>query len=337
MSYSTMNMSYEAPARNSMVAPLVGAAVGAVIGAACFATASSALYAPSVVRPAVSSMAVPVTAQNTQAAQMAGVQFAAPRASYNVEQVSPQASNTAVYGWAFAMFAAVAGAVNGLFLWNSRQTAMAATTGRREALMAGAAAAGFAAAPAFAAYGDAANVFGAPKEVEQFLEISGPGWSAKVPGKYNVSKERDIPGIVGRWEDNFDAVNNTFVVVRPVGKNSVTEIGGLDAVRDAYVNPLLGQQAFSGPSISEGGFAPGRYAAAAILDQKEVQKGGKTYYQYELLTRTADGNEGGRHHLYSIAASNGNLYIFKEQAGDKRWFKGLERPLRKALDSFTVA
>lgn len=40
---------------------------------------------------------------------------------------------------------------------------MAATTGRREALMAGAAAAGFAAGPAFAAYGEGANVFGKAK------------------------------------------------------------------------------------------------------------------------------------------------------------------------------
>lgn len=43
-----------------------------------------------------------------------------------------------MYGLAFGMFAAVAGAVNGLFLWNNRRASMAATTGRREALMAGA-------------------------------------------------------------------------------------------------------------------------------------------------------------------------------------------------------
>lgn len=69
----------------------------------------------------------------------------------------------AAYGWAFALFTAVAGAVNGVYLWNNRRVAMAATTGRREALMAGVAAASMAAGPAFAAYGDAANVFGKPK------------------------------------------------------------------------------------------------------------------------------------------------------------------------------
>lgn len=76
-----MNISYEAPARNSYAAPLIGAAVGAVIGVACFATASSInLYSASAVRPAVSTMAAPV-AQTYQTSQVATAQFAAPRAS----------------------------------------------------------------------------------------------------------------------------------------------------------------------------------------------------------------------------------------------------------------
>lgn len=243
----------------------------------------------------------------------------------------------AVYSWAWVLFAAVAGAVNGLFLLNNRRVAMAATTGRREALMAGVAAAGMAASPAFAAYGEGANVFGKAKDVEQFTSISGAGWTATIPSKYNNSREVETPGQVGRWEDNFDAVNYAFVAVREVGKNSVTELGNIDAVRDQVIQPLLGKQAYEGPSLSEGGFAPGRYSAAAVLDQREFQKDGKTYYFYELLTRTADGNEGGRHQLFSVTASNGKLYIFKTQAGDKRWFKGLERPLRASLESFTVA
>ena len=44
--------------------------------------------------------------------------------------------------------------------------------------------------------------------------------------------------------------------------------------------------------------------------------------RYELLTRTADGNEGGRHQLLTAAVGNGNLYVCKVQIGDKRWFKG---------------
>lgn len=96
-----------------------------------------------------------------------------------------------------------------------------------------------------------------------------------MPAKYNASAEQEAVGQVARWEDNFDAVNTTIVIVRPVGKNSVTEVGSIDDVRNNYVIPLLGQQAFDGPSISEGGFAPGRFGAAAILDQKEEQQNGK--------------------------------------------------------------
>jgi len=82
--------------------------------------------------------------------------------------------------------------------------------------------------------------------------------------------------------------------------------------------------------MSEGGFAPGKVSVANVLTAGSRSAGGKTYYQYEILTRTADGDEGGRHHLFATTVNNGKLYILKCQAGDKRWFKGLEcvRPWR---------
>lgn len=70
-----------------------------------------------------------------------------------------------------------------------------------------------------------------------------------------------------------------------------------------------------------GGFKAGKVSVANVLSVGQSTKGGKTYYEYEILTRTADGDEGGRHHLISVAASNGKLYTFIGQAGDKRWFK----------------
>ena len=76
--------------------------------------------------------------------------------------------------------------------------------------------------------------------------------------------------------------------------------------------------------MSEGGFAPGKVSVANVLTTGSRSAGGKTYYQYEILTRTADGDEGGRHHLFATTVNNGKLYILKCQAGDKRWFKGLE-------------
>jgi|APGre2960657444_1045066.scaffolds.fasta_scaffold00137_2 hypothetical protein len=165
-----------------------------------------------------------------------------------------------------------------------------------------------------------------------------------------------------------------MVIVKPAEKSKI-EVRSI-AVRDAsgcasllslqdygspeqYLNtlaPLLGQQAWQGESMSEGvlphcctamcraltatvrtgGFAPGKVSVANVLTVGSKSSGGKTYYQYEVLTRTADGDEGGRHHLFSATVSNGKLYILKMQAGDKRWFKGVEREAKRVQDSFSV-
>jgi hypothetical protein len=95
----------------------------------------------------------------------------------------------------------------------------------------------------------------------------------------------------------------------------------------------------AGSSKSEGGFAEGRYAAASLLDYSEKKdKKGRNYYTYEVLVRTADGDEGGRHQVIkATVGSDGNLYILKCQVGDKRWFKGAKKDALGAFDSFIVA
>jgi hypothetical protein len=35
--------------------------------------------------------------------------------------------------------------------------------------------------------------------------------------------------------------------------------------------------------------------------------------------------------------SGGNEYVLKMQVGDKRWFKGLDRPTQEVVKSFVVA
>lgn len=69
----------------------------------------------------------------------------------------------------------------------------------------------------------------------------------------------------------------------------------------------------AGSSKSEGGFADGRYAAGSLIDVTEKKDGkGKNYYKYQLLIRSADGDEGGRHQLVSATVgADGNLYICK--------------------------
>jgi len=357
MSYSTIDMAPVAPQTQgpSVFGAVVGTVAGAMVGAVVMAAVSSVqapaqqLYAPAMtqVRPVVGQVA-PMTV-NTPVAQAAAAhyagapQYASAQEGVQYEQMyaAQPAQGVSVYSWAWVALAAVAGAVNGMFLWNSnKKVAMAATTGRREALMTGVAAAGTmgAAAPAFAAYGDSANVFGKKKDAEQFFTVSGPGWSSLMPGKFNPSKQNnEFPGTVGRWEDNFDQVSNATMVVRSVGKNSITECGSVEDFRNQVIVNLLGVQSWEGKSISEGGFADGQVSTASLLNEGSITKDGKTYYTYELLTRTADGNEGGRHQLFAAAASGGNLYVMKYQAGDKRWFFGLNVLLAKCIDSFTVA
>lgn len=57
----------------------------------------------------------------------------------------------------------------------------------------------------------------------------------------------------------------------------------------------------------------------------------------QVLTTTADGDEGGKHQLINATVSDGKLYILKAQAGDKRWFKGAKKFVEGAWNSFAVA
>lgn len=88
---------------------------------------------------------------------------------------------------------------------------------------------------------------------------------------------------------------------------------------------------------SQGGFEPNAVAVANILETSTPVINGKQYYILSLLTRTADGDEGGKHQLIRATVSDGKLYICKAQAGDKRWFKGARKLVESSAGSFSVA
>lgn len=87
----------------------------------------------------------------------------------------------------------------------------------------------------------------------------------------------------------------------------------------------------------QGGFDPNAVATANILETSTPVIGGKPYYYLTVLTRTADGDEGGKHQLITATVSDGKLYICKAQAGDKRWFKGARKFVESTANSFSVA
>ncbi|KAI4305978.1 hypothetical protein L6164_029299 [Bauhinia variegata] len=200
----------------------------------------------------------------------------------------------------------------------------------------GAAAVGSKVSPADAAYGEAANVFGKPKTNTDFLPYNGNGFKLSIPSKWNPSKEVEYPGQVLRYEDNFDSNSYVTVTVTPTDKKSIVDYGSPEDFL-GKVDYLLGKQAFFGKTDSEGGFESGAVAAANILETSTPVIGGNQYYFVSVLTRTADGDEGGKHQLITAAVKDGKLYICKAQAGDKRWFKGARRFVESTSSSFSVA
>ncbi|KAK1408771.1 hypothetical protein QVD17_40810 [Tagetes erecta] len=216
-------------------------------------------------------------------------------------------------------------------------TADDASISRRLALtiLIGAAAVGAKVSPADAAYGEAANVFGKQKSTE-FSQYAGPGFKLSIPAKWNPSKEVEYPGQVLRYEDNFDTTSNLSVMVTPTDKKSITDYGAPEEFL-SKVDYLLGKQAYFGKTASEGGFEQDAVAIANILEVSTPTVDGKPYYFLSVLTRTADGDEGGKHQLISATVSDGKLYICKAQAGDKRWFKGARKYVEGSTSSFSVA
>merc|ERR1711953_1120709 len=190
---------------------------------------------------------------------------------------------------------------------------------------------------AHAAYGDGANIFGRITNPSGFGAYAGDGFSLLIPAKWNPSKEKDFSGIVLRYEDNFDQVNNMMVIKQKTDKGRVEDYGTPEQFLSSY-SYLLGQQSYNGKSISEGGFAPDRVSAASVLDLgSDTDKKGRTVYKYNILSRTADGNEGGRHQLISATVASGTLYILKIQVGNKRWFKGAKKEAEGSFNSFNIA
>eukprot|EP00270_Netrium_digitus_P003457 TRINITY_DN1401_c0_g1_i3.p1 TRINITY_DN1401_c0_g1~~TRINITY_DN1401_c0_g1_i3.p1 ORF type:complete len:267 (-),score=68.80 TRINITY_DN1401_c0_g1_i3:550-1350(-) len=208
---------------------------------------------------------------------------------------------------------------------------------RRAALtfFAGAAALTLKAAPAEAAYGESANIFAPAKKDTGFTPLEGDGFKVQVPSRWNPRKLKEFPGTILSYEDNFDQICNLVVIKQEAAKSSITDYGSPEAFLAEY-NYLLGKQSYAGLTASEGGFDKNAVSTASVLASGETEIDGKTYYKLSVLTRTADGNEGGIHQLITATINDGTLYIFKAQAGDKRWFKGLKKFVEGAENSFVV-
>lgn len=191
--------------------------------------------------------------------------------------------------------------------------------------------------PSFAAYGDAAKVFGSkPTNSTGFIPYEGTGFSLLLPSRWVPTEERDSREVQLRYEDTYPA-NNLTVLASKTSKKSVADFGSPDQFlkENAF---LFGDNVWQGNTRSEGGFKPNQVAAASVLEAEQVTgKDGKPHIYAHVLTRSADGNEGGKHHIISAVVSNGQLFIMKAQIGDKRWNKGGSRDSKTLQESFAVA
>ncbi|KAK1681599.1 hypothetical protein QYE76_042447 [Lolium multiflorum] len=215
--------------------------------------------------------------------------------------------------------------------------ATAVVTSRRAALslLAGAAAVAVKVSPAAAAYGEAANVFGKAKKNTDFKTYTGEGFKLLVPAKWNPSKEREFSARCSATRTT-STPPATSVVINPTTKKTITDYGSPEQFL-SEVGFLLGQQSYGGNTDSEGGFESGAVATANVLESSAPVVDGKQYYSITVLTRTADGDEGGKHQLITATVADGKLYVCKAQAGDKRWFKGAKKFVENAAGSFSVA
>jgi hypothetical protein len=192
-------------------------------------------------------------------------------------------------------------------------------------------------APSEAAFGEAARVFGGKAtNTTGYVPYRSDDFSLLLPARWEPTEERDSKNVLLRYVDTYPA-NNLMVMKTKTAKNSVKEFGDPQSFLKE-VNYLFGDNVWQGASRSEGGFKPNQVSTASLLDSEMVTgKDGKDHMNLHVLIRSADGNEGGKHHLISAAVSNGQLYIMKAQIGDKRWNKGGSRDSKTLQDSFAVA
>jgi len=192
-------------------------------------------------------------------------------------------------------------------------------------------------APSEAAFGEAAKVFGSqPTNATGFVPYKGDDFSLLLPSRWVPTQERDNYNVQLRYEDTYPA-NNLQVLKAKTSKNSIKEYGdATNFLND--VSFLFGDNSWQGATKSEGGFKQNQVSNAALLDAETVKyPDGKDHLNLHVLIRSADGNEGGRHHLISAAVSNGQLYIMKAQIGEKRWNRGGSRDSKTLQQSFSVA
>lgn len=216
-----------------------------------------------------------------------------------------------------------------------------AQLGRRAAAgaLAGAFALSMRADEAQAAYGQSANVFKSSKETSDgdFSLYTADNYSILIPQRgYNPSPPEYLsewPGIDLRWEDfnSTDYANVTITV-----KDGEKTLEPQDLAFMFGESTWAGFGEYSSTDLTKKQGESSAIFAANVLEKTNKTVDGKNIQIFELLTRTVDGSQGGRHHLIAAGTKGGKTYIAKYTCGDKHWAANRKTAF-KVRDSFKIA
>jgi len=189
-------------------------------------------------------------------------------------------------------------------------------------------------------------VWGTPTSITEYTDYQtyqGDGYSIELPQRgYNPTRPGGLaqyPNADVMWEDaqstDVATVSVSVFDGKPVpsAKELVT-LGfmGTDAwdcsIEDNCANA-------TGTFQSEQGFSTPSGSAHLVATGKQTDNGVE-YVTYDVLTRYADGSQGGRHHLFKIASKGGKLYVAQFVGGEKHWAHN--EPIANLVrDSFRVS
>lgn len=171
-----------------------------------------------------------------------------------------------------------------------------------------------------------------------FVPVVEPGeYAAQIPAQYASTPERDLPGTVAKFTRGYGE-SVSIIQLAGKGKKSVGEYGSLDAFVGSQVEKALGEQVVKVTGNTKVGdnFSDSR---AFVLGAEEFTDAeGTLYYRYEILTQTADGDEGGKRNYISAAVSptSGKLYALVFQQSEKKWFKEFGKTAKATWEAFRV-
>jgi photosystem II oxygen-evolving enhancer protein 2 len=144
------------------------------------------------------------------------------------------------------------------------------------------------------------------------------GYQFLYPNGWLPVKVANGPDVV--FHDLIEISENVSVVISPVPEGkTLKELGA-----PTEVGYKLGKAALA-PSDS------GR--VAELVDAREKENEGKTYYILEYLVKLPNKQE--RHNIASVAVSRGKLFTFNASIPEKRWSR-VKRTMEDVVDSFTV-